>query len=121
VNAKSDSTSRSSLSQSSATPPAPTSGSKSSGSRPSTPTTAGAASSTFDRLLELVDEREEHDPLTNRYAYLSGRIDECCHQHGLDDAESELAIGVVSLALRERRLDQRRQSRVTLNPDWRLS
>lgn len=56
----------------------------------------------FDRLVDLVREREDLDPLTSRYAYLSGRIDECCLEHGIADTDRERAVAAVAAALRSR-------------------
>ena len=45
----------------------------------------------IDRLVDLLREREEHDPLTARFAYLSGQIEEIARQNGIEDVDLELA------------------------------
>lgn len=62
-----------------------------------------ASPSAFARLVELVLEREELDPLSVRHVYISGRIDECCEQHGIAEVDRDAAVAAVSLAIRDRR------------------
>jgi hypothetical protein len=45
----------------------------------------------IDRLVELLREREEHDPLTSRFAYLSGQIEELARGNGISEIDLELA------------------------------
>lgn len=52
----------------------------------------------LEQLVELIREREEHDPLTARFAYLSGRIEELARRHGISDIVLELARQSVSRA-----------------------
>jgi hypothetical protein len=42
-------------------------------------------------LIGLFNEREQLDPLTAAYAYLSGRIDEYCSQNAIEDDDREQA------------------------------